>query len=45
MVKENAFRDAEEIDTINAVLDYNYKMKTQGELTREVAKAVGACQP
>ena len=45
MVKEDVFRDAEEVDTINSVLDYNYKMKMQGELTREVVKAVGASRP
>ena len=39
MIRESEYLDAEEVDTINAVIDFTRKMKIQGELTRELIKA------
>ena len=42
MVKEQVLRDAEEVEVINAVLDFEHQKRSRPGLTREVRKSVAA---
>ena len=42
MLNEDAFREAEEIDVINAVLEWDHHRSQRPELTNEVMRSVGS---
>ncbi|HUY33685.1 MAG TPA: hypothetical protein VMV69_13125 [Pirellulales bacterium] len=42
VIKEDVLRDAEDVDTINAVLEMQHQQRMRRELTEEVMRSVGA---